>query len=124
MEKKMKIILNTEATEVNKNEGVVNVLTRDIKTGSKTTYSAEKILIAAGRLSNADLLMVEKTGVKTDNRGFIEVNEHLETSKSNIWAIGDANGKQMFRHVANDEAELAWHNSIHKATASIKRKAK
>ena len=58
-------------------------------------------------------LKPEKTGVKLDEHGFIKVNEYLETSKKNIWAFGDAIGKQMFKHVANYEAGIAWHNAIH-----------
>ena len=59
------------------------------------------------------ILKPEKTGVKLDERGFIAVNEYLETSKKGIWAFGDAIGKEMFKHVANYEAGIAWHNSIH-----------
>jgi dihydrolipoamide dehydrogenase len=41
------------------------------------------------------------------------VDEFLETTKKDIWAFGDAIGKKMFRHSANHEAELVWHNAIH-----------
>jgi len=41
------------------------------------------------------------------------VNDYLETSKKNIWAFGDAIGKEMFKHVANYEAGIVWHNAIH-----------
>ena len=47
------------------------------------------------------------------SKNFIKVNEYLETSKKNIWAFGDAIGIQMFKHVANYEAGIVWHNSIH-----------
>ncbi|MGB2798258.1 MAG: FAD-dependent oxidoreductase, partial [Dehalococcoidia bacterium] len=66
------------------------------------------------RRSNADLLRVEKTGVEVDGRGFVKVDDFLETSKENIFAIGDANGQQMFLHVANREAAVAWYNANHK----------
>lgn len=55
----------------------------------------------------------EKTGVQLDERGYVKANEYLETEKKNIWAFGDAIGKQMFKHVANYEAEIAWHNAVH-----------
>jgi dihydrolipoamide dehydrogenase len=58
-------------------------------------------------------LKVENTGVHTDARGYIKVNEYLETSKENIWAFGDAIGKAMFKHVANEEATVAWRNAFH-----------
>jgi len=70
-------------------------------------------MIATGRVSNADILKPEKTGIKVDEHNFIKINEYLETSKKNIWAFGDAIGIQMFKHVANYEAGIAWHNSAH-----------
>jgi dihydrolipoamide dehydrogenase len=70
-------------------------------------------MIATGRVSNADILRPEKTGVQLDQRGYIQVNEYLETSKKNIWAFGDAIGKAMFKHAANFEAGIVWHNSNH-----------
>jgi dihydrolipoamide dehydrogenase len=76
-------------------------------------------MIATGRVSNADILKPEKTGVKLDDHNFIKVNEYLETSKKNIWAFGDAIGIQMFKHVANYEAGVAWHNSLHEHKAKM-----
>jgi mycothione reductase len=113
MAKRMTIYTNTEVSEVKKNGNGYTVIGRDKITGDEKEFTAEHILIATGRTSNADLLKVENTGVERDERGFIKVNDYLETSKENIWALGDAIGKQMFRHVANREALVAWHNSIH-----------
>lgn len=48
-----------------------------------------------------------------DERGWIKVNEYLETSKKDIWALGDATGKHMFRHTANYESEVVLHNLLH-----------
>jgi mycothione reductase len=81
--------------------------------GSQKTVTAEAFMVATGRVSNADTLKPEKTGVKLDSRGFIEVNEYLETSKKHIYSFGDAIGKQMFKHSANYEAGIVWHNSTH-----------
>jgi dihydrolipoamide dehydrogenase len=80
---------------------------------------AQHVLIAAGRKSNADVLMVGNTGVKTNDQGYIVVDDFYETSKKNIWAFGDAIGKKMFRHAANHEAELVWQNAIHGKKASM-----
>jgi len=112
-EKRMHIYLNTEVLEVKKQGNGITAIGKNNLTGKEVTVTAEKILVAAGRKSNADLLKVENTGVKTDSRGYIQVNEYLETSKKNIWAFGDAIGKAMFKHVANEEASVAWRNAFH-----------
>ncbi|TRO53808.1 dihydrolipoyl dehydrogenase [Candidatus Bathyarchaeota archaeon] len=77
--------------------------------GEKEPFTAERLLIAAGRRSNADLLKPEKTGVQLDPRGYIQVNENYETTRKRIWAFGDAIGRAMYKHVANKEAEVVWH---------------
>jgi dihydrolipoamide dehydrogenase len=123
MEKRMNIQVDIEAVEVKNKKRKVIVVGRDLNSGKNREFNAARIMVAAGRKSNADLLKVENTGVKTDNRGFIIVDDYLETSKKNIWALGDANGQQMFRHVANVEAELAWHNSLGKHKAKMDYKA-
>lgn len=113
MEKRMNVQTNVEVFEFKKEGKGYTVFGRNNSTGKETKVNSEKILIATGRKSNADLLKVENTGVKTDKRGYIIVNEFLETSKKNIWAFGDAIGKYMFKHVANEEALIAWQNAVH-----------
>jgi mycothione reductase len=112
LEKRMNIVTNFEVKEVKKEGKNISVFGID-NNGKEQKFTGEKILIAAGRKSNADLLKVEKTGVETDQKGYIRVNEFLETSKKNIWALGDANGKHMFKHVANREASLLAQNIVH-----------
>ena len=109
----MNIYLNTEVIEVQQQGSTITVKGRDGSSGKEIIVPAEKIFVAAGRRSNADLLKVENTGIKTDVSGYILVNEYLETTKKNIWAFGDAIGKAMFKHVANEEAAVAWRNALH-----------
>jgi mycothione reductase len=113
MDKRMAIFTNYEAVEAEEKNGIKTVKARNRETGNLKEFSAEALLIAAGRVPNSDLLKPEKTGVELDKRGYVKVNEYLETGKRNIWAFGDAIGKEMFKHVANYEAEVAWHNAIH-----------
>jgi len=113
LELRMEIHTNHEVVEV-KEEGDVKILVaRNREDGTLKEFSAETLMIAAGRVPNSDLLKPEKTGVQLDERGYVKVNEYLETSKKNIWAFGDAIGKEMFKHVANYEASVAWHNAVH-----------
>ena len=111
--KRMDIFTGMQVAEVNQNGSDVRVIAKEIKTGGRKEFKARRVLAAAGRSSNADLLNPEKTGVETDKRGFIKVDEFLETTRENIYAVGDINGQQMFTHVANAEAALAAHNALH-----------
>ena len=64
------------------------------------------LLLAVGRSPNTDDLGLDKAGVKTDGRGFIEVDDQLRTSVPGIWAIGDANGKGAFTHTSYNDYEI------------------
>jgi dihydrolipoamide dehydrogenase len=111
MRQRMHIETSIEVTEAEKQGDNIKVI--GVKDGKKLEYIVSKLLIAAGRKSNADLLKVENTGVEVDDRGFIVVDEEYLTSKPNIWALGDAIGRAMFKHVANKEAEIVWHSFSH-----------
>jgi dihydrolipoamide dehydrogenase len=115
MKKRMDIYTNTQVEVIMKGKVGVTVATKNKVSGEEREFSAERIMIAVGRRSNADLLKVENTGVELEKRGFIKVDDYLETTKKDIFAVGDADGQQMFTHVANREAVVAWHNATHKA---------
>lgn len=112
--KRMEIHTNAEVLEVARGSDGCTVVIADRNTGIRRNITAERIMVATGRRSNADLLRVEHTGVETDGANFIKVNDYLETNKRNIWALGDIIGKQMFTHAGDREAEVAWHNATHK----------
>jgi mycothione reductase len=111
--RRMEVFTNTEVLEVRQAGTLKTVVARDRGEGSLKELTAEALMIATGRVPNSDILKPEKTGVAVDAEGFVKVNQFLETSKKNIWAFGDAIGKQMFKHVANYEAGIAWHNAVH-----------
>ena len=113
MQKRMEIHTDHEAIEVTQNASTKTITAKNLVNGQIEQFSAETLLIAAGRIPNSDILKPQKTGVELDKKGFVKVNEFLETRKKNIYAFGDAIGKQMFKHVANFEAEIVWHNTIH-----------
>jgi dihydrolipoamide dehydrogenase len=80
------------------------------KTGVKVTVSmegiskaleAEQALVAIGFRPNSKGLGIEETGVKIDERGFVEIDEKMATNVPGIWAIGDVTGKLMLAHVGS-----------------------
>jgi mycothione reductase len=110
---RMEIFTGYEAAEAKQTGNVRTIVAKNLSDGRLKEFSAEAVMIATGRASNSGSLNLDKTGVRINEKGFIAVNEYLETSKKNIWAFGDAIGKLMFKHVANFEAGIAWHNANH-----------
>jgi dihydrolipoamide dehydrogenase len=116
---RMDVYTNAQVAGVKKKGDNVAAVIRDQNNGQEKELAAQEIMMAVGRRSNADLLKVENSGIETDPRGFIKVNEYLETSQKNIFAVGDANGQQMFTHVANQEAALVANNVLHGASLTM-----
>jgi len=108
----VRIYTGYEGVEAGREGGLKFVTARNRQDNKLYKFKAEEIMLASGRRSNSDLLKPERTGVDTDEKGWIKVNEYLETTKPNIWAFGDALGKHMFRHTANYESELVWANAL------------
>ena len=68
------------------------------------------LLLAVGRRPNTDDLGLEKAGVGTDERGYIQVDEELRTNVPGIWAIGDCNGRGAFTHTSYNDYEIVAAN--------------
>lgn len=113
MSKYMKVITNHEAIEVRKEDnGQKTVIVKERNSGKEEKISVDEILVATGRAPNTDILHPERAGIKTDAKGWILVNEYLETSQPNIWAFGDANGKYLLKHVGNYESGIVYLNAV------------
>jgi len=113
LEKNVTIYTNHEVREAKVTlEGKKLLVAVNRETKEKLEVTADEILIATGRGALSNILHPEKAGIKTDQRGWIIVNKYLETSQPNIWALGDANGKYLFKHVANYEASIVYYNAV------------
>lgn len=70
------------------------------------------VLLAVGRLPNTHDLGLEHAGVRTDARGYIQVDDQLVTSTRNIWALGDVNGRGAFTHTSYNDYEIVAANLL------------
>jgi pyruvate/2-oxoglutarate dehydrogenase complex dihydrolipoamide dehydrogenase (E3) component len=70
------------------------------------TVEGSDIVVAAGRTPNTDGIGLDLTGVVLDDRGYIAVNDRLETSAPDVWAIGEAAGSAQFTHVSFDDFRI------------------
>ncbi|MGA2052833.1 MAG: FAD-dependent oxidoreductase, partial [Opitutales bacterium] len=74
------------------------------------TLAASAILVATGRTSNADRLDVSKGGVELAAHGYIRVNDRLETTAPEVWAMGECAGSPQFTHVGFDDFRIVRDN--------------
>ena len=80
--------------------------------GGPAEVVATHVLIAVGRRPNTDDLGLNKAGVMADARGYIQVDDQLQTNVPGIWALGDCNGKGAFTHTAYNDFEVVAANLL------------
>jgi pyruvate/2-oxoglutarate dehydrogenase complex dihydrolipoamide dehydrogenase (E3) component len=68
------------------------------------------VLLAVGRQPNTDDLGVDRAGIRTDARGYIEVDDELRTNVNGVWALGEVNGRGAFTHTAYNDYEIVAAN--------------
>jgi dihydrolipoamide dehydrogenase len=113
------ILLNAKTkTASQKDEGVIH-LTIQTTDGEKS-ISASHLLVATGRKPNTKELNLEEAGIKTNNKGFIPVNDKLQTNVEGIYALGDIKGPPFFTHISYDDYRVIRDNLLKDQTVSIK----
>lgn len=97
-----------------------SVTTSGSFSGKEQQHSGTHLLIATGRMPNTKTLQLDKTGVKTDEKGHIVVNNKLETNVEGIYALGDVKGGLQFTHVSYNDYKIVKQNLFGegKATAT------
>jgi pyruvate/2-oxoglutarate dehydrogenase complex dihydrolipoamide dehydrogenase (E3) component len=101
--------LNVEVAQV---EGSSGGSVRVILANSAGTslLDGSDILVATGRIPNTQNVGLDKTGVALDVRGYIQVNERLETTAPSIWALGECAGSPQFTHISEDDFRIVQAN--------------
>jgi dihydrolipoamide dehydrogenase len=84
--------------------------TLTLKDGKQERISADCVLVGVGRRPNTEALGLDAAGIRTDRRGFIEIDDHLRTNLPNVYAIGDVSGKQLLAHLASHQGVTAAEN--------------
>ena len=74
--------------------------------GETGKISSDVLLVATGRTPNTKELHLENAGVEVSERGFVNVNEHLQTNKPHIFAMGDVNGGPQFTYISLDDYRI------------------
>jgi pyruvate/2-oxoglutarate dehydrogenase complex dihydrolipoamide dehydrogenase (E3) component len=114
----IEVLLETEAARVQADgRGVVLRLRGP---GGERAVPGSHLLVAAGRAPNSDRLNLAAAGVTVDARGFIPVNDRLETNVAGIYALGDVKGGPAFTHISYDDYRILRNNLLrggHSTTA-------
>jgi pyruvate/2-oxoglutarate dehydrogenase complex dihydrolipoamide dehydrogenase (E3) component len=105
----IEVLLNTRAHRAEGDSGNRVRMYVDDERGSRTIEGTD-LLVAAGRTANTDGIGLELAGVQLDAHGYIKVNERLETTAENVWAMGDCAGSPQFTHVGYDDFSIVHAN--------------
>ncbi len=114
----IEILLETEAVGVVGSASGVGLELRG-RAGVRTV-SGSHLLIATGRVPNSERLNLAAAGVDVDARGFIPVNDRLETNVAGIYALGDINGGPAFTHVSYDDYRIIRNNLLRGGQSSTR----
>ena len=104
--KKRKINVMTGAKIGNVKVGKTSVTLSVDSGGQKTELDVEKVLVATGRAPNVEDIGLKEAGVQVTDRGFIKINERMETTAKGIYAIGDVAGPPMLAHKGSREGHI------------------
>ena len=78
--------------------------------GAENTLEGTHLLVAAGRTPNTEGIGLELAGIEVNDRGFLKVNERLQTTAENVWAIGEVAGSPLFTHISADDFRVVHAN--------------
>ncbi len=98
--------LGAQPKKVQYADGQFRVMFEDAQ--GPDTLTADALLIASGIMANTDTLNLHRTNIKTIDKGFVKVDDYLQTSVPGVYALGDCIGRYFFRHSVNFEGEYLF----------------
>ena len=107
------VLLGAEAEKVSSENGI----TLGLKGGE--SVSGSHLLVATGRTPNSNFLNLEAAGIQTDKRGYIEVDDKLQTNVPGVYALGDIKGGPAFTHISYDDFRILKANLLDGGDRSI-----
>ena len=105
----IQIHVAAELLKVSGRSGQEVALVARLSAGEQTIKGSH-ILVAAGRVPNTAGIGLDQAAVELDGRGFVRVNERLETSAPDVWALGECAGSPMFTHISEDDFRIVRDN--------------
>ncbi|WP_246008938.1 mercuric reductase [Hymenobacter metallilatus] len=115
----VEFVLEAEVRRVSRNADAEYILTASTA-ASERRLRGSHLLVAVGREPNTDDLGLEAAGVQTDEKGYVLVNERLQTNVRGIYALGDAHPGPQFTHLAYDDYRVVRDNILHRKRRSAK----
>ncbi len=112
------ILVNAHATRVSRSDTTIRLEVRE--DSGLTTLIGSHLLVATGRVPNSDSLNLAAAGIQTNDRGFIKVNDRLETTAAGVYALGDIKGGPAFTHISYDDFRIIRANLLENQAASIR----
>jgi pyruvate/2-oxoglutarate dehydrogenase complex dihydrolipoamide dehydrogenase (E3) component len=112
----IQIQLNAKVETVSRSRNRITVKFR--ATGKSRKVEGTHLLVATGRVPNSDTLNLPAAAIATDARGYIRVNEKLETSAKDIFALGDIKGGPAFTHISYDDFRILRTNLLENGSAT------
>ena len=107
----IEVLLNSQPVSVHGLSGDAVIVTVRTAEGERKIEGSD-LLVAVGRVPNTADIGLDKASVELDRRGFISVNENLETTAPGVWAIGECAGSPQFTHVSVDDFRIVRDNMV------------
>jgi pyruvate/2-oxoglutarate dehydrogenase complex dihydrolipoamide dehydrogenase (E3) component len=114
----IEVLLGARAVRAAATGGAVDLTVRT--PAGERTLAGTHLLLAAGRIPNTETLNLAASGIKMDGRGYVPVNERLETNVPGVYALGDVNGGPAFTHVAHHDNQIVRVNLLENGARSTR----